>query len=317
MRAIIICSFLFLFALTPSAQNFSEVDKKVRSYPNSFNSLEKLHQTIKNDFNKPKDRVRAIYTWIALHIEYDVKTYMKGTKPIKYTYRSDVEKLRKEKEIENKLALKTLKTRKAICHGYATLFKVLCEMSEIQCELITGTSKISNTDIGKEPQRVDHAWNAVKINNQWKLIDATWGAGYLNGQNMKFEKKYTDVFFFTEPEKFFYNHFPADKQWLLTNKNSKDFASLPLFYHTYLDSNIEVINPHKGIIKAKRGDTIEFVIRSEEKNRISYKFSNEKSGYNIEPKAKGDLLYYKIEVGSGSYLTIYLNQSALVAYKIH
>ncbi len=316
MRTLILF-VVFISALSiTNAQNFQKIDEEVRSYPDSYSNIDKLANKINQDFKTTEEKVRAIYTWIALHINYDVKTYLKGTKPIKYTFRNEEEKLQKETEIEDKLAKQTLKTQKAVCHGYATLFKTLCELSGIKSVLITGTSKTSTSDIGKEPTRTDHAWNAVMINDEWKLIDVTWGAGYLNGQNMRFIKEYSDAYFFTEPEKFFYNHFPKDNRWLLTSKDSKDFAHLPLFYRTYLSSGIDIIKPNKGIIKAKRGGTFEFVLRNNGTKPIGYKFSNEKIGNEIEPVVKGNLSYYKINVGSGSYLTIYLNQNALVSYKI-
>jgi len=315
MRTIVLIIFVLIHSVS-YAQNYHNVDEKIKTYPYSYSNLEKLSDAINQDFKTSEEKVRAIYTWIALHINYDVKTYLKGTKPVKYTYSSEQDKLRKEKEIEDKLAKQTLKTRSAVCHGYATLFKTLCEMSGIECELITGMSKITRSDIGKEPYRTDHAWNAVKIKNQWKLIDVTWGAGYLDGQTMKFKKEYTDVFFFTEPEQFFFNHFPDDKKWLLTNKDGKDFAQQPLYFRTYLDANVTIVNPNKGIIKAKKGSTIEFVLKATKNNNVGYIFSNEKTAYAIEPVIKGDYHYYNITVGSGSYLTIFLNQSALVSYKI-
>ncbi|KAI8842140.1 hypothetical protein BC829DRAFT_302199 [Chytridium lagenaria] len=41
----------------------------------------------------------------------------------------------------------------------------------------------------------DHAWNAVVIGDahEWRLIDATWGAGYL--KNNSFEKRFTSTHF--------------------------------------------------------------------------------------------------------------------------
>ncbi len=316
MKAIILFNLFMFICTTAFAQNYAQVDGKIKNYPDSFKSLDNLSLKINHDFNIPEEKVRAIYTWMALHITYDVKTYLKGTKPVKYTYRTNEEKLQKEKEIENKLAKQTLKTKKAVCHGYATLFKTLCEMSGIECVLITGMSKITRSDIGKEPIRTDHAWNAVKLNKQWKLIDVTWGAGYIDGQKMQFVKQYTDVFFFTDPEKFFYNHFPNDKKWLLTQKNGNDFAQLPLYFRTYINSNIEIVKPLKGIIKAPKGSSIELILRNSKNNRVGYKFSKEKIAYGVEPEVKGNLYYYNIEVGAGDYLTIYLDHNALVSYKI-
>ena len=316
MKAAITSTLLILICTISYTQNYEMVDEKVKTYPNSFNKVSKLSYLINQDFKTTENKVRAIYTWITLNISYDVKTYKSGTKPIKYTYRSEEEKLQKVKEIEEKLALKTIKSQKAICHGYSTLFKILCHQSDIECKLISGTSKSNLKDIGKNPEIIDHSWNVVKINDQWKLIDATWGAGFLSGNTNAFKKEFSDVYFFTDPEIFFYNHFPQDKKWLLTDKKAKEFAHLPLFYRNYLKSNIKLIKPNSGIQKVKRGHSFLVVLKNSANNKIGYKYSGEKKVHPIEPEIKGDLCYYNIAAGSGLYLTIYADNYSFISFKI-
>ncbi len=316
MKTIIINALLILTCTISYCQNYKVIDDKVKSYPSSFNKVDPLSLLINQDFKTQEEKTRAIYTWIALNISYDVKTYKSGTKPIKYTYRTEEERLQKVQEIEENLAKQTLKTRKAICHGYSTLFKILCQKSGIECQLISGASKTNLKDIGKGPTNIDHSWNAVKINNQWKLIDVTWAAGFIDGNEFDFKKEFSDAYFFTDPDKFFFNHFPNDKKWLLTNKKAKDFAQLPLFYRNYLMSNIELIKPASGILKIKRGHAVTIVLKNSANNKISNKYSNEKKAFAIEPEIKGDLCYYKVNSGSGSYITIYSENSALICFKI-
>ena len=59
-----------------------------------------------------------------------------------------------------------------------------------------------------------HAWNAVKVRGEWKLLDCTWGAGALNERG-EYVPAFDSFYFFTPPEQFIYSHFPNDSRWQL------------------------------------------------------------------------------------------------------
>lgn len=73
---------------------------------------------------------------------------------------------------QNLSAYDALMTKTAVCQGYATLFYRLALELDLDCRVISGTSK---------GQR--HGWNIVKIRDIYYYVDATWDAGglrYLN-----------------------------------------------------------------------------------------------------------------------------------------
>ena len=53
--------------------------------------------------------------------------------------------------------------RKAVCNGYAQAMKLLCDLSDIECEMIAGVADGEN-----------HAWNLVKLGESWYHVDTTW-----------------------------------------------------------------------------------------------------------------------------------------------
>lgn len=53
--------------------------------------------------------------------------------------------------------------KKAVCGGYAKTFKVLADKAGLESVYITGKTNGES-----------HAWNKVKVNGVWKLIDVTW-----------------------------------------------------------------------------------------------------------------------------------------------
>jgi hypothetical protein len=65
------------------------------------------------------------------------------------------------------------------------------------------------------PRKADgHAWNAVRIDNdEWKLIDACWGAGHVEGKNMPYVKKFAPERFTQSNEEFGRDHFPSDNRY--------------------------------------------------------------------------------------------------------
>lgn len=53
--------------------------------------------------------------------------------------------------------------KKAVCNGYAQAMKLLCDLTGVECEMISGTADGEN-----------HAWNLIKIGEGWYHVDTTW-----------------------------------------------------------------------------------------------------------------------------------------------
>ena len=60
--------------------------------------------------------------------------------------------------------------KKAVCEGYSKLFQYLCYQVGINATYVQGTS-----------QGVGHAWNVIKLGNDWYHIDTTWDDGSTDG----------------------------------------------------------------------------------------------------------------------------------------
>ncbi|RZJ68849.1 MAG: transglutaminase, partial [Flavobacterium sp.] len=235
---------LFLsFGFAANAQDFAKVDNTVIAYPKSFASTDKLAEKINADFKRDDEKARAIFTWLATNVKYDLGAYNSNERPVAYSYSSQEEKIAKQKKFKDDLATKTLKSRKGVCQGYATLFEVLADKIGLESVMIPGSSKSHPTHIGKLPTSSDHAWNAVKIDGNWKLVDATWGAGTVVGAKPEFVFKFNDAYFFSDPEQFYLNHYPDDKQWLMTSRTPEQFANLPLYYGSYLQDGYKFESP--------------------------------------------------------------------------
>ena len=60
-----------------------------------------------------------------------------------------------------------LVNRKAVCAGYSKAYKLILNRLNIECEVVSGTA---TNDMGT----VNHAWNYIKLDDGYYLVDVTW-----------------------------------------------------------------------------------------------------------------------------------------------
>ena len=154
---------------------------------------EKLTQKLILNIDNDSLKVKAIYDWITSNIQYDHAFRRRIEGDTTLTQQPDY----------------IVANKKAVCIGYSKLVKEMCRIAGINAVIIEGFVKGDRGNIENE----EHAWSAVKINNNWYLLDATWGA-----DNGFFSKKY----FLPDPSVFQENHLPHDPLWQLV-KQPLDF----------------------------------------------------------------------------------------------
>ncbi|MBN9418588.1 MAG: hypothetical protein J0I12_24265 [Candidatus Eremiobacteraeota bacterium] len=159
-----------------------------------------------------EEKARSIFRWIADRIVYDLdglkQTRLPSQKP------EDV-----------------LRTRRAVCEGYARLFQDLAERADLQVAFVSGRSSFNDSLPFKLPDNVaGHGWNAVLLNGRWRLLDVTWAAGSIDS-SARFKKSYDDFWYLTPPEKFVFTHFPKDSKWqmLADPWDRRRFESTPQY----------------------------------------------------------------------------------------
>ncbi len=90
------------------------------------------------------------------------------------------------------------------CAVYADVVHRLLARAGFEVKTVYGTVK-ANAGSTRLDLSVNHVWNAVKIDAQWRVIDATWGSGYVGPQG--FQSEQTDLFFLMPPELAVLSHF--------------------------------------------------------------------------------------------------------------
>jgi transglutaminase/protease-like cytokinesis protein 3 len=305
--------FLLLFSFLSTfcdAQDYKKVDAVVLGYPKNFSSTQKLAQRIATDFTNDFEKVRAAYTWIANNVVYDPTEFNIDNEPFKYSTKAELEILLKKSEAA--LSSRVLSKKKAVCQGYSTLFKAICNELNIPSRLVTGKGKTIINDIGKKHYS-DHAWNIVTLGNKEYLIDVTWGAGTYSN---RFEKKLNYVYFLSSPYLFIKDHYPdlyADA--LLKEKiGQQEFSNGPIYYNY----DFKLLEPTNGILKKATGGKMKFRFAApKEVMNISY-ISGGKS-YNVTPPLTGNNLEFEIDLSrlkKEKDLVLFFDYDAVVGFKL-
>lgn len=180
-------------------QNYSydEIDAHALAAPASAEvSVSGLAAYLIQPAANDRERARAIFRWICENIDYDLGAYFTGN--IGSTNSTDV-----------------LKSKSSVCSGYSDLFSAMAREAGLEAVEIRGYGKGYSYRPGQRfSSPYNHAWNAVKINGSWYLMDPTWGAGYL-GRDGKYYRWFDDHYFMTAPDEFIFDHLPGEESWQL------------------------------------------------------------------------------------------------------
>ena len=179
-----------------------------------------INKTATNDFEK----VKLAHDITALLISYDAASFWSGNLPPQDYFT-------------------VLKTGKSVWEGYANVFLEFCNQLKIDCKKVSGYARGVGFNLLTEGTAIEsnHAWNMVKVDGNWYLVDCTWDSGYMNGKVSKQEYK-TD-WLFTKPEHFVNSHFPEMSRYQLMSPEltTVELFSLPsldpVFYDVVVESS--------------------------------------------------------------------------------
>lgn len=317
----IVFGFLFLnllFINSSFSQKYTAIDSIVLKYPN-FGSTEKLAERIQKDFTSEHDKARAIYSWIALNLDYDLKTYLDPPKPKTFTSKNEAENAKQIQLAHASATQKAFRSKKAVCEGFSLLYQHLATLSGLKCQVVTGDSKRLLNDIGRKRLGSDHAWNTVLIDGKWILIDATWGQGYFDEKRQVVLKKFTPIYFDMAPEYFYMTHFPVSSMYAGNTGNKEAFLNGPLIFGEFIEQECQVQMPFSGIIQANDNDKIVFKIKNVSRLENLYYLNKKEECVEIEnPKEKNGVFEFQVTYYRklGRFITFYLDDRPFIIFKV-
>ncbi|MEM7104529.1 MAG: transglutaminase domain-containing protein [Bacteroidota bacterium] len=197
MRKLLSTVFLltvFGLAAFADAFDFGEIDQYAKSpVPQTIaQDLPSLVAHLSSPASNDYEKVRAFYVWIAENIAYDTQYYFD---PSSKDACVSVDCI--------------LHQQVSVCAGFARLFEKMCTAAGITAYTIEGYSKGMGYFEGNKFTKGDHAWNVVKVNGKWHLVDVTWGAGTVTS-NGGFKAQFNEDYFLANPEELVRTHLPLD-----------------------------------------------------------------------------------------------------------
>lgn len=313
MRVRIFISFHLVFGISiigwTQEADYRKIDKHALQAPESATtSFAALAAYLTKPARNDLEKARAIYTWMATHITYDNERYNKNDLAF-YT--------------KINLAEDALLYRKSICTGYAQLFQALAEYAGLECEVVQGYVR-QPQDIGASLPKINHAWNAIKIQGNWYVMDVTWAAvDEVKTIHELYNTPDFEFYFLTDPSKFVFTHFPKDTQWLLLSEmmDKETFENLPFLFPAAGKAALESVVTKTGLIRTT-GD-FQVALRTKllgfiEALVVDYKGNILVEDVTIDYSKKDSNLYINVHLErNGAYLLeIFYETDLILVYKI-
>ena len=252
---------LFCGVIPCKAQLASNRFAAVDAYIKKIGSLDSLNMgtisdLITKNFSDNESKVRAIFDWVAMYINYDLKSGRNNENP---DVTSD----------------EILRSHKATSLGYASLFQDLCSAANIRCLVIEGYLKRNEEDINNIPDGFNHAWNVVQLgqsSDAWYYVDVALASGYTDNNFKFFTKSFNDNYFFADRNTFNLQHLPGNLIWQFGShpaKSTKDFFAQAVLKNAAYEYGITGFIPITGILKITAGKIIPFSIETNPQLNVS------------------------------------------------
>ena len=215
---IILCMTVSLLSNASNLQTkdnpFNVIDAYMRNCPDaSEKTIADIASYINRSARTDLEKARAVYIWMTDNILYNDAGFNSGK--------------RGDNSAEN-----VLKTRVAVCAGFADLFTEIAIKTGIEAITISGYAKGFGYSEGDTFDESNHAWNAVKIDGVWKIYDATWGQGSATEDSrgkLKSTKDYDEQWFNVDPKHSVFTHLAKIpyENFLAQNTTLEEFERLP------------------------------------------------------------------------------------------
>lgn len=270
-------------------RDFSAVDAHAAQFPRHTltPSLDDLAYSLTSPFSSETEKARAIFTWLHHNIAYDAASFLSGN-------------------IRGQSPEATLSSGLAVCEGYAGLFSDLAQRSGLQAHKVSGHGKGYGYQAlapgqPPPPYQGNHAWNCVLMDGEWRLIDACWGAGFLNGST--YTQSFSPRFFTSSPAEFGKRHYPADPSYQLLSEEHEGPVSWedyilapegPQLFRDFYTVNLspEFLQPSSPHLNKGRPATFHIFKRCQhmstaEKDNHVYFLHHDNTQIPLHPNAEG------------------------------
>ncbi len=199
-----------------------------------------------------EQKVKAIHDFVVKHITYDSNYQGK---------------------LSSESVIRTIDKGRGVCGDYSMLFMHLCRRASIPCTFEAGDFTLN------------HAWNAVFVNGEWKFVDTTWDDGakgkvlytYYLKDRFTFMKDHTP--YMGVPDEHFYSDSDIDSMKI---KNQDELRA-------YLLKNFRWVDGFKLTFRMadkKMKPFVGYLWATKEIRKIELTYDSKNNLYTVTAKAK-------------------------------
>jgi hypothetical protein len=229
--------------------DYSAIDKKMADVPRSAEkSVKALGEYVKKVAKNDREKARAISKWMLDNVAYDVDSLARGKQPAQ-------------------APAAVLKARATECLGHASLFEAIGKAAGLEVFTILGSGRSTTIDPLFRRTTVltpsgltytPHAWNAVKIDKRWYVVDVTaQNFRRKKGGRVELEAEPSWSSFLVPPEWRICNYLPRDEknQLLKTPVARADHERLPLLSEGAFAHGVKPVS-HPGPFADARDEVV-------------------------------------------------------------
>ncbi len=174
-------------------KSISDALKTTPSIQSDRESIRSIATQVSAGAETEYDKAVALHDWVCSYMYYDIDNLDSPTTPPFY-------------------ADEIIRTQRAVCLGFATLYASLCRSIDIPCNVVSGYALGVGADTEWTDETVDteyqnHAWNEVYVDGRWVVVDTTWDTANKieNGEKIKGEEV-SHLYFDSNLQFFSQNH---------------------------------------------------------------------------------------------------------------
>ncbi|QCE39917.1 transglutaminase domain-containing protein [Psychroserpens sp. NJDZ02] len=199
MKNTVFITFVSLFFINSVFSQNESIEALIEKTNELNLDMRDLTTFAEENIKDKEELAKFFYYWIGSNIQYDEETFLKTING--EISNEDFWKSQDESVVYN--------NRTGVCAGYANLYKWFLEWIDIETVVVSGHIRdLRNHYVELETDdSYRHAWNAIKLNDEWILVDTTWGTSK--------EKETSEFYFNIKPELSIITHYPEDSKWQL------------------------------------------------------------------------------------------------------
>lgn len=254
-----------------NTRDFSAVDSRIfniGSWPHIIPG-ELARGYIGSRFSDPLDQLRAAFDFCASKLRWESAMGDNDDGDYEHErYRGEFYGGASEylgSSISMNALARVMQTRRASTLDISHTFKQMCDAFNIYCEVIPGYLK-GIGEIWQNPgiPRPNHYWNAVLINDQWRMVDASLANPSFPTRHIytRCDEHIPEYFYFlTRPKELIYTHVPYNlvQEHIVPLISHENAIALPLTGPSAFTFNIEPINFSTSLTRLEGLEVAEIV----------------------------------------------------------